>query len=385
MKRKTLSDKVDIFVSDICNSTPEDNTVSVIIYANDNCRDCIRRHLDELGCRVKYDIDLINAVAAEISSADIDELTADEKVAYIAGDYDVKTCLDIARPAINAESPGYTGRGVGVAVVDTGIYPHADLTVNSSRIKAFADFVNGKKKPYDDNGHGTHCAGIIAGDGFSSKGKYAGIAPAADIISVKVMNGYGEGNVSDILAGLEWINKNRELYNIKVVSLSLGGSSRGGGYDPLVKAVEKLWESGVTVVAAAGNEGPELSTLGSPGVSRKIITVGAADDRGTVTAADDGVAEFSSRGPSPYSRYKPDIVAPGVNITSLANNGGYAEMSGTSMATPMVSGACALLYEKYPDITPDEVKRRLNRSGISLREGRYAQGNGLIDVKKLLA
>ena len=217
-----------------------------------------------------------------------------------------------------------------------------------------------------------------------SNGKYTGIAPKANLIGLKVMNAYGEGNSSDILAALEWVNDNRQTYNIRVVSLSFGTLSTGNAFDPLILAVERLWDKGVVVVAAAGNEGPSLATISSPGSSKKIITVGCSDDKGTVDIKDDTIADFSSRGPSPYSRMKPDLVAPGVDIFSLSTSGGYVPMSGTSMSTPVISGCCALLLEKEPKLSPDEVKRHLINCTDSLNQPYVSQGGGLVNAASLL-
>ena len=166
---------------------------------------------------------------------------------------------------------------VGVAVVDTGIFRHIDF---GNRIVAFADFVNGKILPYDDSGHGTHVSGIIAGSGAASNKKYRGIAPQAAIVSVKVLDNMGNGKISDVLNGLKWIYQNRYLYNIRVVNISFGTTS---GNDmrkerELIDSVEKLWDAGIIVVAAAGNSGPDVNSITVPGISKKIITVGAFDD-----------------------------------------------------------------------------------------------------------
>lgn len=385
MRRKNTGEKVDTSISAFCECAKKDERVSAIIFVKTECKSYLKDKLDECGCRIKYDLDLINAFAVEMYASKVNELAQEEKVLYIAGDIDATTCMDIARQSIGEDNIFQSGANMCAAVLDTGIHPHSDLTARKNRIVASVDFVNGRNRPYDDNGHGTHCAGIIASDGISSQGRFMGIAPEANLISLKVMNQYGEGSASDILAALDWVNKNREKYNIKVVSMSLGAQSSGRRtYDPLVSAVNKLWDNGLVVVAAAGNEGPSMHTIGSPGVSDKIITVGCSDDKNTPSIKDDSIAEFSSRGPSPYTKTKPDIVAPGVDITSLSNNGGYISMSGTSMATPIISGCCLLLLEKYPNMTNNEVKRRMMRSTNSLGVPSYVQGRGLIDVKKMM-
>src|SRR5690606_13484017 len=183
---------------------------------------------------------------------------------------------------------------------------------------AFKDFVKGKTSPYDDNGHGTHCAGDAAGNGYASDGKYKGPAPGAKLIGVKVLDKAGSGQLSDVISGIEWCIQNREKYNIRVLSLSLG-SRTNSSYkdDPVAQAVEKAWDHGITVVAAAGNDGPDPGTISSPGIHPRIITVGASNDKGTPTIRDDEAASFSSRGPTPDGVTKPDLLAPGTDIVSL--------------------------------------------------------------------
>ena len=387
MKNNEFNNKVDLSISRICSSAKNNEIVSVIVFADEKEKEAIRNKLKDCGCLLKYELDMLGAFAVDTYAHKINEIAKEESIIYIANDAEATTCMNIARPTVGADDVAYTGKDVGVAVIDTGIYPHDDLTLNSNRIVEFVDFVQGKKKPYDDNGHGTHCSGILASDGVSSQGKYRGIAPEANLIGLKVMNAGGEGNTSDILAALDWVWKNKEKYNIRVVSLSLGSPSGGKrAYDPMVLACERLWNSGIVVVAAAGNEGPALRTIDTPGVSRKIITVGCSDDQETPNFKDDTIADFSSRGPSPYGKGKPDLVAPGVNIMSLANHGsGYIPMSGTSMSTPVVAGCCALLLEKSPNLSPNEVKQRLLRSTYTLKRPSVEQGSGLINLTKLLS
>jgi serine protease AprX len=360
--------------------------LSVIIFADEAMKEETKRELQKCGGTLKYDLGILGALSAAMPASQLAEFSQRDCVVYISSDAVATTCMDLARKIVGAEQESYTGEGIGVAVLDTGCYPHTDLTMPANRIEKFVDFVGGKKRPYDDNGHGTHCCGIIAGNGFASNGKFAGIAPKASLIVLKVMGKNGEGKTSDILAGLDWIWKNRAIYNIRVVSISLGAIVRDNTiYDPLMLACEKLWNSGLIVVAAAGNEGPSPATIGSPGVSKKVITVGCLDDHRTIQREDDTIAPFSSRGPSHYTKYKPDLVAPGVDIMSLSNeNNGYVPMTGSSMSTPIVSGACALLLEKSPQLSQDEVKSILIRNAHSLKLSRNEQGSGMVDLTGLL-
>lgn len=385
MRKKTEHRrKLDSRIYNLCNSRNGNESISAIIFLDCKCDSPTIEKIKSMGAKIKYELELIDAVAVEATADVINQISTDKSIAYVSMDSEVSTCMDIARQSINANSVEYTGKGVCIAVIDTGVYPHSDLTLKKNRIVEFVDFVNGKNNPYDDNGHGTHCAGIVAGNGGKSNGLYRGIAPEANIIGLKVMDSMGSGNMSNILAALDWVYKNKEKYNIRIVSMSLGASGVKSKYDPLVMAVEKLWDNGIVVVAAAGNEGPYLSTISSPGSSAKIITVACSDDKGTPNISDDVIAEFSSRGPSYFSKLKPDLAAPGVNIMSLSTGGGYVQMSGTSMSTPIISGCCALLLEKYPELTPEEVKRKLMSNTNDLNDIYQAQGRGLVDLNKLL-
>src|SRR5699024_4691412 len=183
----------------------------------------------------------------------------------------------------------------------------------SGRIRTFADLVNDRNDPYDDNGHGTHCAGDVAGDGTASSSKYRGPAPQAELIGVKVLNRMGSGSLETVMQGVEWCiqyNEDNPDSPIDIISMSLG--SEAGSYnneddDPMVKVVEKAWDEGIVMCVAAGNSGPDPQTIASPGVSDQVITVGALDDKNTAdTRSDDTVAEFSGRGPTVYGEIKPD-------------------------------------------------------------------------------
>ncbi|MCL2699065.1 MAG: S8 family peptidase [Defluviitaleaceae bacterium] len=276
-----------------------------------------------------------------------------------------------------------SGRGVSIAVLDTGVARVDDLAKPQSRLLAFADFVNGKAEAYDDNGHGTHVASIAAGNGYRSKGLYMGIAPGSGIVGVKTLDSGGKGTAVEMLAGLQWTMDNREKYNIRIINLSVGAADFSKR-DPLVRAVEAAWDSGVCVVAAAGNNGPAPGSVTSPGVSRKVITVGASDDADTVEIEGNAVQNYSGRGPTLDCIVKPDVLAPGADIISAKAEGNYIKMSGTSMATPIVSGAVALLLERSPGLTPDDVKYMLRICAADLNFPRNQQGCGVLDIGAVL-
>jgi serine protease AprX len=300
---------------------------------------------------------------------------------------------------------GGSGRGVTVAVLDSGVAPDTDLTATGNRILASVSFA-GPRDPMwpDEGGHGTHVAGTIAGDGTGSAGEYVGMAPAAGIVDVQVLNWRGSGRYSSILRGLEFVIRHKAQFNIRVVNLSFGAPARNSYItDPLAAGVELAWREGLVVVAAAGNAGPSSGTVESPGVDPYVITVGATDDQATLSLSDDVLAWFSSWGVQGESRPKPDIVAPGRRIVSLyvpgstlatrlsdhvetASNGATLfRLSGTSMAAPIVSGAVALMLERYPTLTPDQVKKILVSSAqrfgqLTTSPPAGAAGAGLLDA-----
>src|SRR5699024_3418075 len=241
-------------------------------------------------------------------------------------DRKVTTLLDTATPSMNSDQlqeNGLTGEDVTIAVIDTGIHPHADL---EGRIKAFKDLVGDQDQSYDVNGHGTHCAGDAAGNGAASDGKYKGPAPDANVVGVKVLNKMGSGSLSTVIDGIEWCIQNEAEHAINVLSLSLGSeATQPAEDDPVVQAVDAAWDEGMVVCVAAGNSGPEEQTIGSPGTSPKVITVGAADDHNNTDRSDETVADFSSRGPTIDGLPKPDLLTPGVDIVYLRSPNSYLD------------------------------------------------------------
>lgn len=279
---------------------------------------------------------------------------------------------------------GITGKNVGVAVLDTGLYPHIDF---KNRIAAFYDTINNKKNPYDDNSHGSHVAGIIGGSGAALSGKYRGIAPGCHFVGVKVLDNRGNGDTDDVIRGIEWIIRNKEKYNIRVLNISVGTFQKTENKEKtkLVDSVNEAWDNGIVVVAAAGNNGPEPMTITTPGVSRKIITVGSSDDETMTDFSGRKKHNYSGRGPTPFCIVKPEIIAPGSNIVSCSNTRNeYKKKSGTSMSTPLVSGSVALLLEKYPYMKPLDVKLKIYESSIDMGLDKSQQGWGKLDIIKLL-
>lgn len=279
-------------------------------------------------------------------------------VDYVCANANVMALVNVSRKILGANDLVQTGENVCIAVIDTGVSPHFDFILGKNRVKKFVDLINNKHGIYDDNGHGTFVSGVCLGNGLKSFKKYAGFAPMAGLVMVKALNKDGEANALIILQAMQWIYDNAKTYNIKVVCMSFGSEPLGIN-DPIMMGAEKLWSKGIVVVAAAGNSGPKRSTIKSPGTSHKIITVGGFNDNRIDDSYNEtffDIAEFSSRGPA-FSRIKPDLVAPSVDITSCSLNNDYTVLSGTSVATPMIAGICALILEKYKNFKPDQVKK----------------------------
>lgn len=307
--------------------------------------------------------------------------------------------------APRARALGWRGQGVTVALLDTGI-SGPDL---AGRVKPVKNDLTGVWSPCQDlsgertcrdtYGHGTFMAGLIAGDGASSGGKYTGIAPQANLVSIKVAGADGSADVSTVLAGIQWAVSYKDRYGIKVLNLSLGtDSTQTWTVDPLNYAVERAWAAGVAVVVSAGNRGPAPRTISKPADDPWVITVGAVDDRGTPSVSDDVSPDFSGRGPTSAGLTKPDLAAPGAKLVSLRSvgssidnqfpqrvAGAYHQGSGTSMAAAVVSGAAALVLSAHPGMTPDRLKYSLtSTTRRAARTDPAVVGRGVVDAYSAL-
>jgi serine protease AprX len=338
-------------------------------------QDAVRTHTVRPGLRARYVYRLTPTLAVSASRAEIGALSDDDEIEYIWLDEEVHTCLDRAVGQIGLPplwASGLNGGGIKVAVVDTGLdATHPDLL---HRVAARASFVGGDGS--DDNGHGTHVGGIIAGDGSASGGTYRGIASGATLYGAKVLDQHGSGSMSTVMAGVEWAVSQ----NVHVINLSLGGSGSSDGQDALSLTCNAAVARGIVVCAAAGNFGPAPRTVGAPGAAVDVITVGAVDRT-------DGIARFSSRGPTADGRTKPDVCLPGTDIVAARAAGTqlgtlvgerYVAASGTSMATPQASGLTALLLQAAPGLQPADVKRVLTESALDLGVDANAQGAGRV-------
>lgn len=325
---------------------------------------------------IKHIYDNVKAFAGKMKKVQIDELRNLPFVKQVEPDLEVKAFMRTASNYYGAtkarvdfgvtgnmdgSETSYSKNDVVVAVIDTGIYTgHVDL--DGGKVIAWKDYVNGRTSPYDDNGHGTHVSGIIAGTGEGNS-SYRGVAPGAALIGLKVLNASGSGSTSNIIAAVDWCITNRTTYNIRVINMSLGSSGSSDGTDTLSQTVNKAYNNGIVPVVAAGNSGPKKYTIGSPGAAANAITVGSMADPGEKGFF---ISSFSSRGPTADGRIKPDLVAPGHNITSCGRRSStsYVTMSGTSMATPFTAGIVALMIDANPSISPSSVKSILKSKTI---------------------
>ena len=422
--------KIDTSVQTVLEATGGDVAVPVIVQAPGA--------LDQVQATIPLGVDvtqipIVDSLAAYLTPEEIMALGKASFVTQIVADNLVfgmsyQSTMDVTNLSIglgDVVAPGDggpDGAGVTVAIIDSGIATNTDLA--ASRIVGWKDFVNGQETPYDDAGHGTFVAGLIAGDGTASlplenggtaSVQFRGVAPAANVVGIKVLDEVGQGRTSALIAGIAWAIAHRNDYDIRVLNISIGGSPVCTvTKDPVALAVEAAWRSGITVVCAAGNEGSFGSGgVLSPGNDPFVITVGATDSKETSSTADDTVATYSSAGPTLFDEVaKPDVVAPGNRLVSVRTVGSFIDtnfpanviplesyetsasagaasnylmLSGTSASTPVVAGAVALMIGEDPTLTPDDVKVRLMGTADPVA-GATAdqQGAGLIDVDEAL-
>ena len=378
--------------------------LAVIIHESAPSSNTAERLVSGVGGRVTRELPLVGGFAATLPSDRIPAVSHDPSVAGLwidarlrmasagTNQYDTWEPNLAWRKAIRLNQVGVDGSGVTVAVLDTGVSQVDDL---GDRVDARIDFTPGGVGD-DAYGHGTHLAGVIAGNGTDSGGKWRGVAPAAHLISIKVAGADGSTDVSVVIAALQWVVTHRDLYNIRVLNLAFGtDGDQSYALDPLDAAVERAWGAGITVVVSAGNRGSGAATINKPGDDPYVITVGAADLSGTSDRSDDQVAPFSSRGPTQDGFEKPDLVAPGITIVSTRSVGStidqqhsdavvdanYFKGTGTSQAAAVVSGVAALMYDVNPSLKPNQVKGMLLSTAYKTAAYRVGGGAGLIDAE----
>jgi serine protease AprX len=363
------------------------------------------------GGRITMRLPIIGGVAAQVSAAGALRLATDAGVRHVSLDAPVRSSDDgnsgsgdvnaskiasaytesiAANDAWNGQRA--TGKGIGVAVIDTGIAgDQADFKAEdgSSRVIASVVLNGGATTAGDRVGHGTHVAGLIAGNGLRRngglRGRYLGVAPDASLVSVKIADDHGETTLGDVINGLQFVLQFKDQLGIRVVNMSLNSTvAEPAATDPLDAAAEVVWANGVVVVAAAGNRGSaQDATWYAPANDPFVITVGAVDDQNTKRISDDLVPDWSSRGPTQDGTAKPDVVAPGAHLVSVLApgsdyaaqcpacvvSGNYLQLGGTSMAAGVASGAIADVLQRHPDWTPDQVKGAVVDSARDLGDG----------------
>jgi serine protease AprX len=387
--------------------------------------------VNKYGGSITSRLDIINAVGANLSEDSVAQLRLEKGIVAITLNGAVKTGDDGKEnekqyrdnkkqqdiPATDYPNvvganevwnQGVIGSGVAVAVLDTGLgdLPALTQTVKnkSGRIVAWKDFIDNTKKPTDPNGHGSHVAGIIANSEIGADGEWNGIAPGVSLVGVRVLDETGSGTYESVISGLQWVIENKSRYNIRVINLSLISLVQSPYWaDPLNQAVTKAWASGLTVIVAAGNNGPEAMSISVPGNNPYVVTVGAFTDNYTpLDWSDDYIAPFSSAGPTLDGFSKPDVVAPGAHMISITPpnsylsqqypdnqlKSNYFNLAGTSQATAVVSGIAALVLSDNPRLSPDQVKMRLtsnaypwvDNSGDNALYSMWQQGAGRVNA-----
>jgi serine protease AprX len=382
-----------------------DATFSVIVRESQPSSSSAEEMVRSLGGHVTHELQIVGGFSATVPGSAVSALTASPMVWRVWGDASLRmmdtwtygaarAANTVWQKSINLDDARsqYSGSGVTVALLDTGVVPAPDLVNHITHVVDFTSETDGM----DRFGHGTHMAGIIVGDGTSSNGTWTGVAPRANLVSIKVAGANGATDVSVVMAGLQWAVTHRAQYNIRVLNLSFGTDARQPySVDPLDYAVEQAWKAGILVVVSAGNRGPGPGTITKPGDDPFVVTVGAADLKNTADRTDDIVAPFSSLGPTQDGISKPDIVAPGVTIVSVRDAGSsidtahpearmgndmYFKGTGTSQAAAIVSGVAALAYQANPALTPDQMKKLLVNRAKDYMAAQPGGGSGLVNA-----
>lgn len=370
----------------------EDNKISVIVDFDHTPTSSDQLMLEmELGFETQFRYWLIDAIAGKIEIDRISDLVNLPGVVFVELDSRLSIQMEEVIPVHGVDlvwqDTGYTGDGITMAIIDTGIDGNHtalddlddDNTTNDPKIVAFYDAINNPEAtngteifPYDDNGHGTHCAGITAGTGAPNY-QHIGVAPRANLVGVKVLDGGGSGSFAAVMAGMEWTVEKRHEFNIRAASMSLGALTgaiewTSSEEESVNRMANEMMRAGVTLFIAAGNSGG-TATIGTPGSAEDVITVGSLDK-------DTGIAVYSSQGPTEEGRVKPNVAFVGSSVNAPdANTGdGYVALSGTSMATPGAAGVAVLMYQANPDLSPFDV-RNIMQETSTYRQCHYMLAN----------
>ena len=370
----------------------EDGRISVIVdFDHTPTEDDEEMLTNEVGFEVQFRYWLIDSVAGTVELSRIHEIVDLPGVVFVELDGILGIQMEDVVPAHGVDlvwqDTGYTGEGVTMAIIDTGIDGNHtalddlddDNTTNDPKIVAFYDAINHPEStngteifPYDDNGHGTHCAGITAGTGAPNY-QHIGVAPRANLVGVKVLDGGGSGSFAAVMAGMEWTVEKRHEFNIRAASMSLGALTgaiewTSSEEESVNRMANEMMRAGVTLFIAAGNSGG-TATIGTPGSAEDVITVGSLDKN---TA----IAVYSSQGPTEEGRVKPNVAFVGSSVNAPdANTGdGYVALSGTSMATPGAAGGAVLMYQANPDLSPFDI-RNIMQETSTYRECHYMLAN----------
>ncbi|MFZ0796674.1 MAG: S8 family peptidase [Terriglobales bacterium] len=420
--KPVLNSQTSKFSRDLQSAAGGNGMVTVIVQHRQMPTSAHLKSLQDAGATIKSQFHTIRAVTMTVPASMLAVLANDPNVAYITPDRQMSltaTNNEEFATAVEANVAswqfGFDGTGVGVAVIDSGIAAHPDLNNanGNSRVVYSQSFVAGQTRTRTDLfGHGTHVAGLIGGNGSNSgtangyPATYAGMAPNVNLINLRVLDQNGFGTDSQVIAAIEQAIALEDTYNICVINMSLGRPIfENYTLDPVDQAVEAAWQAGIVVVVAAGNNGryaptDGYGTIGVPANDPAVITVGATLTMYTPTRADDEITSYSSKGPTAIDHIvKPDLVAPGNHLVSLRVAGStldtlypqlevaptpgngpaiYFQLSGTSMATPIVSGAVALMMQQNPNLTPDQVKARLMKTAWK-GFGQYTQSTADIN------
>lgn len=376
-------------------------TIPVIITFRTTVDAGLEAKVKRLGLKIKYHLPFINGLSGKIPLQQIDNFSSLLEIRKIY--YDGKAQLaeavlpEFDRTEIKAwevTSSYLSGKGVTVAFIDSGVYPHPDLTKPRNRIIAFKDFIRDLEAPYDDHGHGTACIG--AGFGAAIDGRFKAFAYDAGIVCAKAFDSLGNGFYSDILAAMQWIISNKEKHSIKILVLPFGAVLSDGCFDILRRGTEEVWKNGIFVCTCTGNMGPSEGSVTSPGTCSASLTAAACSTAELQPKA----AAFSGCGPLPGKTAKPDVIMPGYRVQTLNADTSYVPMgrvsynipplspsyreaSGTSISASLAAAAAALLYQNHKELTPDDAKSILRTCTNSINELKTVQGVGMINIRKL--